>query len=116
MPIFGQEKETKTMSKSVDPHSRSIYRRDIVGGVTVLKIKGELRLLAKMTIGDPPKPLDPNRCAVSEQDYRSLERQLLGKVDTGSSISVANPETNTLVVLNKWTSVRTGTVEFWFQA
>src|SRR5260370_22524402 len=99
------------MPQPTNPHSRSRYPREIIGGVTILKIKGELRKLWKSAT-----PLDPNRCAVSQQDFRTLERELLGKTDTGSELSIANPETNTLVVINHWSSVKMGTVEFWFQA
>lgn len=89
----------------LQPHSRSIYPRDLRGPVSANAISEELTQLNH-------DGLDPDTVAVSRQDFPGLRMELVGNAGPEAIVLLYNPVTRTRVHVVVWPDVGPGWATF----
>jgi hypothetical protein len=89
----------------LQPHSRSVYPRDLRGPVTVNALSAELTALYRDGI-------DPTTVAVSRQDFPALRMELVGSGDPDAVVLMYNPVSRTRVIATVWPDVAPGWATF----
>jgi len=82
----------------LQPHSRSVYPRDLRGPATVNALAEELTQLNR-------DGLDPDTVAVSRQDFPALRMELVGNAGSDAIVLLYNPVTRTRVHATVWPDV-----------
>jgi hypothetical protein len=90
---------------TLQPHSRSIYPRDLRGPATHNALSEELTQLNR-------DGLDPDTVAVSKQDFPALRMELVGSADPDAIVLLYNPVTRTRVKCTVWPDVAPGWATF----
>jgi hypothetical protein len=93
------------MPTTFQPHSRSIYPRDLRGPASVNALSAELTQLNH-------DGLDPEIVAVSKQDFPALRMELVGNADPDAIVLLYNPVTRTRVKVTVWPDVAPGWATF----
>jgi hypothetical protein len=93
------------MPTTFQPHSRSVYPRDLRGPATVNALSEELTQLYHDGI-------DPTTVAVSRQDFPALRMELVGNADPDAIALMYNPVSRTRVTATVWPDVAPGWATF----